>query len=329
MSDLGDILGGLSGDIVGDFSPQGNGGVQIPYAKSLTKEAFNFLTTIAGREDPRSPGFHASGMYSVCDREFLLTVLTEKSTQSYIEAELRLKFLLGHQIHSLLQDDILGPAGLIKGFWKCRKCGWYYNEPSSDILLPFPNRTCQCCGNQWWGYVEPKVRIAVPGVPDEPMWNIVGACDGIRTSGGVLDIKTISPRGVGYLEDSWGEVDAETDWGFPNEKLSWSKKSVRKYFVQLQLYMHGFNEKSGIVLYVPKDTIDDMKTWIEIPVEYNKDVVDIIFDKIRRIYSCYQKITDKSIDSVPDLPKRVCHTATCYRARDCAVADECFRMKNG
>lgn len=294
--------------------------IRTDYSDSISKEIDEYLSNIKDDGSHRSPGFHASGLYDICDRKLLLQALTGKEDKNEIDSELRMKFMFGTAIHSFLQDDLLGPAGLIIGEWRCAKCG----TQADGSFIVRPTVACKNCNATWYSYIEPKMRIIVPNVPNDPEWNIVGSCDGITKEKKILDIKTISPSSAANLDAAWTRLKKEKksiDWSIPNDSLNWADKAARKYYVQIQLYIYGFDMDSGFIYYVPKDKVDSIKDWIQISVERDDQVISWVFKKIQRIYAEAAKIKAKEPFK---LLKRICASTHSFRARDCSVCTECF-----
>ena len=82
-------------------------------------------------------------------------------------------FAMGHSVHALYQDDILGPAGVLFGFWK----RWNDKTEKWEQSRGFrPD-------GSGWKYTEPKIRTK----------GVTGQCDGIVLVEGrwfVLEIKS-------------------------------------------------------------------------------------------------------------------------------------------
>lgn len=292
---------------------------------NLVGNMHKYLLSLNDKPRDREPGFHASEVYDICDREYILERLTNIKTKKYVSSDLRTKFILGSNIHTMVQTDILGPAGLLMGYWKCMKC----SNLDRSKLTTHPNKKCEKegCNSSNYEYIEPKMRIEVPNVENTPEWSIVGATDGIVNSNSILDIKTVTASAIPDLEKNWKDIDKLADYSNPDTSLHWSKFSIIKYYVQIQMYMYGFRDKidstnnPGYILYIPKDSLEEINRWVTISVQYNPRVIEQIFAKVQRIHDEVKKIGK---DEQILLLKRVCGTPTGIRARDCALAKQCF-----
>lgn len=296
--------------------------VDMSNDKPLSKNIRTYLASIASKHDKRSPGFHASGMYDICDRQYILERILKTESVDFIEPELRMKFLFGTSLHTFVQDFLLGPAKLIKGSWICYNCNFHYKEKTYITHPGF----CGICNHDRFRYCEPRMTIAVPNVPNKPEWNIVGATDGILVSDEILDIKSISDSALSKVSKGFKSIDNLKDWTIPEESAPYEDMSARKYYVQMQLYLYGFNKKRGHILYVPKGSVDDLKSWVQMPVERDDSVVFQMFEKVKRIYTEVDRIekNNLTIDSDLNLPEKVCSSKYTNYAKDCSVCKECF-----
>lgn len=321
---LSDILANPESVTSGRKTVALNGTFKPMFGGGLSADINRHLLNIADKSDHRTAGFHASGVYSICDRQYILQKMTGKALYEYIEPGLRLKFIYGSNLHRMIQDDLLGPTGILLGMWKCSSCGYFDNKINNVernyITYPGP---CQC-GDTRWHYVEPKMEIAIPGITYSEEWRIVGATDGLTTREEVIDIKTIKGDKIDGLEKAWESIFDVDDFGVYDDTPSWDIKSARKYYVQIQLYMYGFNKQKGIIYYIPKTTADDLNTWVQILVERNDKVVKDIFRKIKNLHKLSTECED--VSKKIKLPAKVCKTQYSYTARDCGLCKECFAV---
>lgn len=203
-------------------------------------------------DTPRAKGLHPSQIHGMCFREkiyseYLLDVMSECPEISNIEfkeditATLQAKFDIGHAIHHWYQNKYLGPMGILKGGWACKKCDAYQEGF-------MPANVCSCGGR--WRFIEPQANI--------PELDIVGHCDGIIDRGDgpwVMDIKTIDP----------------------DRFRSLSEPSM-SYIYQVHCYMMALQINRAIILYVDKSSnmgnpTKEIKITLDPDIE--KDVIRI------------------------------------------------------
>ena len=273
-------------------------------------------------------GWYPSGLHDMCARQHVLQdrLNIAEEEPDFGPGLLRI-FGFGHAIHRFYQEDMLGPAGMLIGNWRCSRCHhtvWglmpkdscpqcHFTDQGGANLTP-EDCTSNCsddnpfernddstetrggcvhCGI-WgkWEYKEPKLTIKTKGKP------IVGRCDGIYPEEpwnpepyGVLDIKTINSRGFDAL-------------------LHVKDKDK----TQVNIYMHELKLSSGAVLYVNKNT--SAEKFYDVP-EDKPRVLNILGDT-NAVARCLA-------DGDEPLPSRKkCKNLSDKLARKCPVAKECF-----
>ena len=255
----------------------------------------------------RGTALHASQMYYFCPRAGVLAVLAPPVKT--VDATLQAKFDIGHAMHAWYQNRYLGPAGLLKGTWRCTRCGkaklglmprmhCECHGPCEECIWPLAARlekACQLCYRtpSSWEYLETKLAWMEAG--------IVGKCDGILDKSGsiklnpedaVLEMKTITPDLFKGLKDA---------------------KDQHKY--QCRLYMKMTGLRRGVVLYIDKSA-DDKVPVKEFEVAYDEADAQDAFDKAKMYRTA---LADHK------LPPRIrCSEAGCSRAKYCDMGKLCF-----
>ena len=278
-------------------------------------------------DSPRSPGFHVSSLYDFCPRQKVLADRSPEDIKLWDpDATLRVTLSVGTAIHSWLQDGVLGPAGLLLGKWKHLKNG-------QTIVGEQPSQS--------WGYVEPSMRVPVEGVPDAPEWHIVGSCDGILSTGRAIEAKSCGPTAWPQLLEAYNRLRYVENWRtacgqdqINGKRSHLADKYARSHAFQLKIYLEGLDPEKdtdgrvkslsgGIVFYVDKTTRKHKQTgapFQEFSIRKDPACLEAAKDKVRAVYRAEQENT---------LPFGVCSSRTCYKAKDCPVANECFSTEGG
>jgi len=213
--------------------------------------------------DHRAEGWHPSQLMDMCPRAEILRQLlpnTEGSVEK-IDCRTQLIFDVGTALHSWWQEQYFGPMGVLKGNWKCARCGYTTSMTTmpmrehqcgstcadgSVVLSTRPNEA-RVGSNQFWKFAE------VPVTSKE--WGVVGHSDGIYLLRGptgtievVLEIKT---AGATFWERG----------GFP----------YPANIFQLNIYMWLTGKKKGVLLYIDKGGVKKDLPMMskEIFVDYN------------------------------------------------------------
>ena len=229
--------------------------------------------------------FHPSQIsyWGVCARAYYLSMKGE--TLGYplqkptpFETSLLRVFEHGHSIHAMYQDKILGPAGVLYGKWELK-------GEVVEGFQPAPE----------WTYVEPR------------MWwsekRMSGYCDGylqIDNRWFVLEIKSSNDQSFRYLKRS-------------NEPRAYHSRQAQFYMLSPHDLERKFEIEGAIILYVNKDTGEELDFYIE--------------NDPSRVEPLLKQI-DVAIDSLDQsfIPTRVedCKTIRSKRAKDCKVCNVCF-----
>lgn len=216
--------------------------------------------------DIRDRGWHPSQLMDMCPRfEVLRRLLPDEHAPdrlSDFDLRTQMIFDVGTALHLWWQEQYFGPMGVLKGSWRCCRCGYrtgIMTMPMGDHLcgssysdgspMLIPNgRTASFGNNRLWKFAEVPVKNSD--------WGIVGHSDGIY----ILGLNTA------YQED----VVLDIKTAGPNFWSSGGRPYPSNIF-QINLYMWMLNKKKGVLLYVDKGGCDKTLPMMckEIIVDYN------------------------------------------------------------
>jgi hypothetical protein len=218
--------------------------------------------------DRRDHGWHPSQLMDMCPRFEILRRLVKDDLQEETDRpNTRTQFIfdIGTALHAWWQEQYFGPMQVLKGKWRCIRCGY---KTSATSLMPKRPHYCgdvnedadgnplEVAGsnelkvghNHHWKFDEVSVR--------SEEWGVVGHSDGIYVLGKeslceedvVLDIKTAGP----------------TFW-------NGGARPYPSNIFQINLYMWLLGLKKGVLLYVDKGGVDKSLTTMckEVVVDYN------------------------------------------------------------
>jgi len=198
-------------------------------------------------EDPFCPRWHVFRRELVTaqkeGREFPFGV---NLTEGAPDPDLMRIFDMGHAIHDRYQNNILGPAGVLYGFWD----RWNNETEKWEQTRGFRPK------GRGWRYSEPRVRSK----------GITGHCDGI--------VK---------IDNVWLALEIKSS---NDQAFTFRKKVKREHVRQAQIYANmGFVdfpevEVDGIVfLYVNKNTSKE-REWI---VPKSSEAIQDIIDGLKKL----------------------------------------------
>lgn len=196
--------------------------------------------------------FHASSLYYMCPRcEVYKAILPDEMIPpDTLDAITQARFDIGHAMHWWYQNKYLGPMGVLKGKWRCSRCG--------DVVKGFmPTGTCKKCAEA--GKKRVKDWVFDETVLMSKKWNIKGKIDGVVVRDDeefLLDIKTCKPSLFASLKKPWPSA-----------------------IYQVQVYMWLLKMEKGVLLYVDKSADSDVPVK-EFPVEYSLETVNSTKGKI-------------------------------------------------
>jgi len=196
---------------------------------SLVTEALSkYAEKIAGEPQERHNDgyFHASQIYELCARQYLLREMYPKVWIEDLDLSTRQNFDIGSALHHWYQDHYCGPAGILKGNWCCTGC----NKVHKDSFMP---TECEQCGNKPGQYnLNRAFLFQESGVYHHEL-KIKGHHDGALyldsngyTRGYVVDFKTIRSDLFERLE-----------------------KPYDSYIFQINIYMWLANIGRGILVF--------------------------------------------------------------------------------
>jgi hypothetical protein len=262
---------------------------------------------LAGFQKARSrKNIHASSVTKTdieyCPREQgIMDILGLKDKDEFIGTSLNYTFQYGRWAESAVQNEWM--ADIAFGDWKCNVCG----EVHSARMKP---KKCGC-GHSNFSYKEMRVL------------------DPSGMSGGVdLFVKFPHKKKLTLLEIKTMDKDQFKTLLAP---LAEHRTRTNLYLNAIERssedWAHKVNTKSAIILYICKGfgfKDEEVKQYGDAPfspfkefeINSNLDTVQVYFDKA-------QQLTDFRTNVAP-LPKGVCETLTCKRAKTCRVSSQCF-----
>jgi len=277
--------------------------------RALVSRINDWLEESRKEEPPRSPGFHVSALFDLCPRkEALVNKLGVEVLEETFDAKKLLTFAIGHAYHDLVQNKILAKSRLIVGVWK-------HSGSGEEIEGHCPD------GSGLWVYQEPRVVLGIPGVPESERWRIVGSCDGDLADGRLLEAKSCGIGIYSGLDKGYASLDGIDDWYTACGKDgSWAQKYARSHSFQLRLYLCGLDRQEGVVFYLPKGQPPKgepaMKEFI---IRKLPGAEEAAREKVRSIFNAWA-----GGEWGGPLPRKVCGSPACKRAKDCPVVTQCF-----
>jgi len=260
-----------------------------------------------GKPDYR-PGFRGSAVGKMCCREEVFKKLLPRNYPP-IGAYLGSIFETGHAMHHRWQNHVLGPAGILEGWWQCKTCGWKIEGVMPGDICPkckslrrcgsckaklkdkiyIKDHTCKKCKSESWEYEEYSLEHKELG--------IVGHCDGV-----------ININGVKYI---W-EFKTINENGFEN-RIPYAP--LKEHVAQVQVYMWLKKIPLAIIHYLNKNTSEEK----EFTIKYDEGFRREIIRKIKLV----RRHMDKG--TLPDT--KACSTKYTRRAKECPWVKECFSEK--
>ena len=298
------------------ISPKVAKKITINPAEELVGDLVHFLEEVK-TEPPRAPGLHASSLWKTCPRQLLLEQIhAEFITKEKLRAGSHMTFDTGHQLHDLMQNGYLGPAGLIWGDWKCLSCQKTTVErdwmPEACPVCDTPRRD-EHDGVRNIVYAETFIR-------DKEL-DYCGHCDGILYKRGgkkrVFEFKTISKS------------------QYPN--LSSPKHA---HIIQAHAYMNALDLDEAVIAYWDKGSQCDWSrdgrgSWIAGPphiksflVKFDEDLWGEMIKVIVAYHEAARLARELPVVNSDTVMKftRVCSSATCTLASECNVSYFCFKL---
>jgi hypothetical protein len=257
--------------------------------------------------------YRISSAYEFCAREWVLDELFHDELYEQVDWLSKLYMARGSVMHKVIQNQILGPAGILWHKWACTKCGKIYDgfmprevcecsASCKDNCIWVGDKTkriCQFCPKFGrYDYIEPEMKIVIGNK------ELIGHTDGIlkfnidtKEVTRLLEIKSIASRLFAQLSEPY-----------------------ESHFAQANLYMHLLNIKQASILYIDRG-LSVMPILKEYIVEYDKELAESIISNIRNGDLVVARAKGIKFE---DLPVRVCDTKDDFRAKKCPYRDKCF-----
>lgn len=231
--------------------------------------------------------FRASGLSDMCPRAEVLAARHNVIRENEIPAARRTAMDLGSVFHDWFRDDVLGPAGLVLGRWKCKHCHFSPDQMDGSFRYKQPQAECIQCGKgPSWTFIEEEFFNKEIG--------LMGHSDGMTTWEGedwLLEMKTANSNSYRMM----------------------TKDGLPQYYIdQSQVYMDMFGHKQALFLIQNKDS----GKRATIKVYKDQERIDYLYGKIR---SFRQSMRDGV-----SLPDRICVADNCPRAEKCQLVSLCF-----
>lgn len=284
-------------------------------------------------KDERKPGYHVSGLTKMCARKLILRNLQNWEFGHFIsadEVELRdddiqpdyehpakeIQFEVGSAIHEAYQNHILGPSGVLFGYWHCSKC----EAKLGPSLMP---KFCHC-GAHWrkhLTYEESKITIDLYGI------DFHGNVDGL------------------WLDPATGQLYVTEFKTISTSKYDKIKKPEWEHVLQVHGYMYALKLKRALIIYLDRgqpchwDFTNGLKASGLRQKEYLVEFDQRIWDKLSKSVEEYAEVVrsmtkpedmdddyiddwlDKAWDSTP-----ACDVKSCKTAQACGVRNICFNI---
>ena len=246
--------------------------------------------------------FRSSGLYRLCPRSLQFGKRDGVNLAINVDSRLRWIFGSGTAIHTQFQQDYLPTLGdVFQGWWTRGSDEFVKGEPLKTGSLK--NKWTTRPQGEGWQYEELEF------VNDE--YRLTGHCDGVLVWGEddveALELKTISSRGYDNVDPSLG--------GRPKGE----------HVIQVQAYMWLMGLDRARIVYINKDlNMLFPKGICEHIIERDEAKIKLIQGMLRDCATAADLGFDVPLyDRVPECSKK-----SDYRAKDCAVRDQCFPRKS-
>jgi len=281
----------------------------------------------------------ASGAYFVCPREFILNYWQPQANK-FFDTRSQLMMSTGSHLHEVIQDRILGPAGVLKGQWVAPHGTHFDDTPSANAGKVIRKDNGGAGVVVWEGY-HPQPRQTIEDVVAqrpvtwhyqeykffEDLWRISGHTDGV-----------VSVARINWLSDNIKLVRDDPDAAFkilrdipPGEEAlleikttnSYSYKQLTTgsgiadyYKMQAAIYQKLTGLHQTVFWYLCRDTMDSKI----VVYDYEPGWWNQITRKCRVIW---EAIRDETL---PDV-FMACKTPTDKRAKGCVFQEPCWKRQ--
>jgi hypothetical protein len=250
---------------------------------------------------PMKPGdwLRASKVGWLCMREEAICARQGVVRKGGFDGDTRWTMDLGTGIHWVLQNLTLGPVGEIVGEWKCTHCTHVIGSyPDKLVRMPKQGTPCPNCGEDdgnlggggiQWEYVEMTVA------DDELL--LSGHLDGLHPNG----------------TDKW-EFKSAAYHAMKRLKEEGVGAIYQGYKVQGEIYRRLSGRSRTRYMFVNKGDSGLRSLY---PLMEHRN--DALWEEIRTGILDLREALEGG-----KLPRRVCGSRTCSKAKGCPVASECF-----
>lgn len=223
--------------------------------------------------------------------------------------QLSVTFDIGHAVHSRLQNEILGTAGVIIGQWECLRCGSIAGGQIPSNWLPRPD-ICGGCGTSEFRFKESRAV--------DKKYLLIGSLDGgLKLPTGEiigLEIKTVSKAVFDGLAGALSE-----------------------HILQANIYLSLFGLHRQLFLYVSKGwhglgervmrSGEGIKCGplFETMMEANPLVINTLRAQREQEFAA-RNAWQAGHEAYPD-PLPVCNQKTASRVKSCPCAELCWDLR--
>lgn len=235
--------------------------------------------------------FRVSSLGYLCPREEILAGLLAKERTRKIEVDELLNYTVGSGWHFSMQNEVLGPRGVLLGKWECWACHKVHGEDRDPIFRP---DKCAQCGSDRFLYEEIFLQNEEQRINGHP--------DGILQIGRkrrILELKGVN--------ENWWKTKVDVT-------------PQVEHVVQVNMYMWLTGLREAWIVYWNKNGygLRGMRVY---EVDYDKDIVNGTLATLAAIRRGLKK---------GELPPRLCacDRRSSPTAKECEMADACF-AQNG
>jgi hypothetical protein len=258
----------------------------------------------------------ASSLHGVCPREFVFNYWQPKANRSF-DAKSRVLMSIGTHLHSLKQNQVLGPLGILWGTWKyvgsseaLKTHEGFHPDPDEAVWAMVHEK------EQKWEYVEPEVwdekyRIKghIDGLID------VGRLEWLNSNLPLLKKDPISTckRLHAMAPTQRMLFELKTTGSFVFDKLVAPKDIADYYQMQACIYQRLMGVSHTLFWYVNRDTAASKLLLYAYDAGWWRDAT-------RKARIIWESIRDEV------LPEALmpCHSPTDKRAKECVHCPVCF-----
>lgn len=257
----------------------------------------------------------ASQLFYLCPREFVFDYFEPRPTRSF-DVKSRLMMGCGTFLHEVIQNEILGPMGVLKGNWvnlrtKQRVRDSYHPDP--DLAVREASREFP----RTWEYEEYQLfdsALRISGHLDGIV--SIDRIDWLATNESLL--KTDLKKAFAELdkiplgEEAKLEIKTTGDWLF--QKMKMPGDIADNYKMQSNVYQKLSGARRAIFWYVNRNTMGSKM----LPYWFEKHWWDHARQKAVTVWEAIRDLK---------LPERfrACDLPTCTRAKSCVFRELCFR----